>query len=116
MEHKGLKIGIIVLVLILIGVGFAFAMKAKASNASKKQVVNKAKALKIVNIPDYCDQNNPNGVTKLGAKDDRCTQVYCIYHPEDATNCNSTTDCYNGCSSSHQGYDCNNNYDPTNCL
>lgn len=33
--------------------------------------------------------------------------TYCDQHPEDITQCNSQTDCYNGCKSSMPGYDCN---------
>jgi len=43
----------------------------------------------------------------FGKKNDLA--AYCAAHPEDITQCNSTTDCYNGCRSSMPGYDCNGN-------
>lgn len=39
---------------------------------------------------------------------------YCAQHPDDVANCNSTTDCYNGCSSSNPGYNCSGQLD-SNC-
>lgn len=37
------------------------------------------------------------------------TLTYCQQNPWDVINCNSPTDCYNGCKSSMPGYDCNGN-------
>ena len=49
---------------------------------------------------------NPKCAAKPAAQID--LGQYCKQHPEDVTQCNSSTDCYNGCLSSKPGYDCNN--------
>jgi len=72
--------------------------------------------LNASNLLNPCDKDKPGGYRKDGTQDNKCISVYCDKHPEDSASCNSSTDCFNGCSSSHPGYNCTDfvNKDP-NC-